>query len=159
MNKVRRRLIGCITLCFVLTLVTACQSVSIDNSEYTDLQPGDVLSVTALNELDKPGVINNAQRAMKEGNFDASQRVLEYAVAYRQWYDSGIFQNLGIIALQQQRNNDAVTLFQTAVIRNPVDENALTLLAVAYRHLGKYAESESVYNYGLIIAPEYSISK
>lgn len=155
-EQVAGRMALLLVLLLVLSLITACQSIVVDQQHQT-VNTSTGQSPETLDRLDKTTIINRAQRAMKSGDLAVAKSTLEYTIHHRQWYDSEIFQNLGIIALRQQKYSEAVTLFQSAIIRNPVDQRALNLLAVAYRRMGLYEESESVYSYGLIIAPEYSL--
>lgn len=69
---------------------------------------------------------------------------------------SGPVVNLGIIALRENRRDDAAGYFRKAVDINPANTEALNFLGVMAREDGRFSEAEAHYRKALEIDPSFA---
>lgn len=69
---------------------------------------------------------------------------------------AGVQVNIGIIELQNNKTDDAITALKRAVQLNPNNASAYQNLGIAYRRKGRFTEAEKAYLHALKLNPDYA---
>jgi Flp pilus assembly protein TadD len=96
-----------------------------------------------------------AQRLHLAGDLDAAARMYRDIIAVERNH-AGALHYLGVLAHQQNRNNEAASLIEAALAASPGDAGALSNLANVCRAQGKLVEALVYARVALALSPDSS---
>ncbi len=119
----------------------------------TDAPPGGADLETTWVKLAGAELVK-AERAMREGQADRAlhhfQRAADIFPGMK-----GVQSYIGLLHLQNQRFEAAITHLSRAAAENPLDHSLLNNIGVAHMALGQYAEAERFFTESTRLSPRY----
>ena len=113
-------------------------------------EPAPGLNTDRVNSLQVLGIAHAQQ-----GKLDSAERLIRAALRYDP-ESTEAYNNLGMVLHAQERHEEAMACYETAIARRPLYAVALNNLGITLAALGRYAEAITRYHAALAAQPDYA---